>query len=274
MNRIRFISGLLVAASLPMPAHAQTPSPLPEWTYSAGVLLRSSLSPSIPEWSVLGGISAEYGPRYDGARQYHTQGGPTLEIRYRDLAYFSTGEGLGVNLLRGKDYRAGVSMVYDLGRRAQDSSDTQGLGNVNLAPELKAYGEYLIMPVMLRADVRHALGGYDGWIADLSVYMPVYGKREFFVFLGPSVTLADDHYMAHYFGVTPAQSAASGYTPYTAHAGLKSANMGGSATWLVTDHWLVNVLAGGQRLLGGAADSPLTLERLQYATALTLAYKF
>jgi outer membrane scaffolding protein for murein synthesis (MipA/OmpV family) len=104
--------------------------------------------------------------------------------------------------------------------------------------------------------------------------MPVYGTKKFYVFIGPSVTLADDRYMKNYFGVTAEQSAASGYPTYTAHAGLKSVNAGGSATWMVTDHWLFNVIAGGQRLLGDAADSPLSLDRIQYATTLTFGYLF
>lgn len=265
-----FVLGILAAVEV----QAQTPSPLPEWTYSAGVLMRSSMSPTLPDWSVLGGASVEYGPRYDGAKAYHLLGGPTLEIRYRDLAFFSTGEGLGINLLRGKNYRAGVAMVYDLGRRAQDSDATRGLGNIDIAPELKAYGEVLLSPVVLRADFRRGLGGHDGWVGDLSAYLPVYGDQKWFVFLGPSVTLADDRYMRHYFGVTSAQASATGYPGYAAHAGLKSVNLGSSITFLMTDHWLLNVLAGVQRLVGDAVNSPLTQDRTQYATSLTLGYQF
>ncbi len=32
---------------------------------------------------------------------YYIEPGPTIDVRYRDLAFFSTGEGLGVNSLRG-----------------------------------------------------------------------------------------------------------------------------------------------------------------------------
>lgn len=272
--RFGSILGLLCIFCLPSLAQAQTPSPLPEWTYSAGQLLRTSMMPSIPKWSVFTGLSAAYNPRYDGADEHHTQGGPTIEVRYRDIAFASTGEGIGVNLLRGKNYRAGMAMTFDLGRRAADSRDSHGLGNVNTSPELKFFGEYLVFPVVLRMDARRAFGGHNGWIGDLSAYMPVYGTKKFYVFVGPSVTLADDHYMKSYFGVTAQQSANSGYPTYTAHAGVKSVNAGGSATWMITDHWLFNAIAGGQRLMGDAADSPLSLDRIQYATTLTIGYLF
>lgn len=268
------IFGCLLILCLPSLAQAQTPSPLPEWTYSAGTLLRSSMMPSIPEWTVFTGLSGAYTPRYDGADEHHVQGGPTIEVRYRDIAFASTGEGIGVNLLHGKNYRAGAAMTFDLGRRAVDSDDTNGLGNVNTAPELKFFGEYLIFPVVLRFDARRAFGGHNGWIGDLGAYMPVYGTKKFYVFVGPSVTVADDRYMKKYFGVTTQQAEHSDYSPYTAHAGLKSVNAGGSATWMMTDHWLMNVIAGGQRLLSDAANSPLSLDRIQYGTTLTFGYLF
>jgi outer membrane scaffolding protein for murein synthesis (MipA/OmpV family) len=253
---------------------AQTPSPLPEWTYSAGQLMRTSLSPKVPEWSVFTGLSAAYAPRYDGGSDRHLQIGPSFDVRYGDLAFAATGEGIGVNALRGKNYRSGLAISFDLGRRAQDSNDTQGLGNINVAPELKFFAEYLIFPVMLRADVRHAFGGYRGWIGDFSAYMPVYGTKKFYVFVGPSVTFADNHYMSSYFGVTPTQSADSGYSQFSAHAGLKSVNAAGSATWMVTDHWLLNIIAGGQRLMDDAARSPLSLDRINYSTTFTVGYTF
>jgi len=267
---------LLIALSFPKFAFAQTPSPLAEWMYSAGNLMRTSMSPSIPKWTTFAGLSADYGPRFDGSRDNHWQGGPSIDIRYRDIAFLSTGEGLGVNLLRDKNYRAGAALVFDLGRRADEADHTRGLGNLSAAPELKVFGEYMIFPVMLRADVRRAFGGHDGWVTDLSTYMPVYGndKKNFFVFLGPSVSLADDRYMSRVFGVTPTQSAQSGYAQYTAHAGLKSVSLGSSVTWLITDHWLMNFLASGQRMLGDAAGSPLTLDRMQYGTAITVGYTF
>lgn len=270
---LSLLAGLSIFC-LPTMAQAQTPSTLPEWTYSAGQLLRTSMMPSIPTWSVFTGLSGAYSPRYDGADQHRYQGGPTIEIRYKDIAFASTGEGIGVNIFRGKNYRVGTALAFDLGRRAIDSNRTNGLGNVNTAPELKAFGEYLVFPAVFRADVRRAIGGHKGWIADLSAYMPVYGTEKFYVFVGPSVTFADDRYMKAYFGVTPEQSTNSGYPIYTAHAGLKSVNAGGSATWMITDHWLINGIAGGQRLLGDAADSPLTLDRLQFGATLTVGYNF
>lgn len=68
-----------------------------------------------------------------------------MDIRYRDLAFASTGEGIGVNVVQGPNWRASISAVYDLGRRGHDNpSRLNGLGNINPAPELKLAAEYVV----------------------------------------------------------------------------------------------------------------------------------
>ena len=68
-------------------------------------------------------------PIYEGARDYRTNGGPVINIRYRDVAFFSTGEGLGYNILRGDHYNFGVGLAYDLGRKAsEDLPNLHGMG--------------------------------------------------------------------------------------------------------------------------------------------------
>jgi len=44
---------------------------------------------------------------------YRTVPSPAFDIRYKDLLFLSDGDGLGVNLLRGETYRAGVALGYD-----------------------------------------------------------------------------------------------------------------------------------------------------------------
>lgn len=94
-----------------------------------------------------------------------------INIRYRDIAFASVGEGLGVNPLRGDNYRAGVSIGYDLGRRVADYySHLHGLGDIAPAPVIKLIESYAIskkFPLVLRAAVRQLVGGADGVVGDL-----------------------------------------------------------------------------------------------------------
>jgi outer membrane scaffolding protein for murein synthesis (MipA/OmpV family) len=74
------------------------------------------------------------------------------------------------------------------------------------------------------------------------------------------------------FGVTNAQSIASGYPVYDAHSGSDAAGFGFSATGFVTEHWLINLDAAVNHLLGSAADSPITQKTTQHVVALSVAY--
>jgi hypothetical protein len=147
-------------AWFPRAALSQTPSPLQEWQYSSGVPLIKLFKPDLPDWQVELGVAAAPRPLYDGARTYRVVGGPVIDVQYRDIAFASVGEGLGVNLLRGEHFRAGVSIDYDLGRRASDDlTHLKGLGNISAAPVMKVFGSYLIskeFPLVLRADVRRS----------------------------------------------------------------------------------------------------------------------
>ena len=273
--RSAVFAGLLASA---LTVQAQTPSPMPEWAYSAGIGLRNYYQEAIPEWSVLVGASSVYQPTYDGSSHYGFLSGPALDIRYRDIAFLSLGEGLGVNLLREQNYRAGIALTYDLGREVSRRSARRGLDSIDPAPELKAFFEYVLLaseiPVTLRANVRQAFGGYDGLVADLNAYAPLTGSQQFVLFIGPSLTFADADYMQSFFGISPEQAARSGRPAFKASAGFKSISLGSSATWFVTDNWLVNGQAAVVELLGDAADSPTTERVTQYSLSLTVAYQF
>jgi len=90
-------------------------------------------------------------------------GGPVFNIRYKDIAFLSAGEGLGYNFLRGMYYRVGVSVGYDSGRREADEYDhLRGLGNISIAPSVKLFGSYVLskaFPMVVQADIRQIIGG-------------------------------------------------------------------------------------------------------------------
>jgi outer membrane scaffolding protein for murein synthesis (MipA/OmpV family) len=264
-------------AWVPSIALSQTPSPLQEWQYSSGIVLERLFEPNLPEWRVVLGAAAEAKPLYDGSALSRVQGGPVINIRYNDSAFISVGEGIGVNVLHGENYRAGVVLGYDLGRRVEDDiGHLRGLGDIGRAPVVKLFVSYAIskdFPLVLRGDVRQIVGGADGLVADVGVYMPLPGSsKKFIMFAGPSISYADHRYLQKEFGVTPAQALASGYPVFDPHAGTNAVGFGFSATWFMTDHWLVNMDAAVDQLLGSARESPITQKTVQRALALSFAY--
>ena len=109
----RAFAVFLSAATLPLAAVAQTPSPLAQWQYSSGITLEQMFMPQQPTWRIRIGPSVSFQPRYDGASSYHTLVGPSIDIRYRDRFFFSTGEGLGANVLTGPNWRAVSTALWN-----------------------------------------------------------------------------------------------------------------------------------------------------------------
>jgi outer membrane scaffolding protein for murein synthesis (MipA/OmpV family) len=277
VSRLLVYLAFMLWAGAASNASAQTPSPLQEWQYSSGIVLERLFKPDLPEWRVVLGAAAEAKPLYDGAELSRVEGGPVINIRYRDIAFVSIGEGVGVNLFRGDHYRAGILLGYDLGRRVSDDiGHLHGLGDIGRAPTVEAFASYAIskeFPLVLRGDVRQIVGGADGLVADLGAYMPLPGSsRKLIMFAGPSITYADHRYLQKEFGVTPAQALASGYPIYDVHAGSDAVGVGFSVTRFITDHWLINMDTAVNHLLGSARDSPITQRAVQRALALSFAY--
>jgi outer membrane scaffolding protein for murein synthesis (MipA/OmpV family) len=273
------LAGALLAAVAPASVRAQTPSPLAEWQYSSGILLEQMFEPTIPTWRVRLGASGSFQPRYDGSDRYHALAGPTIDIRYRDRFFLSTGEGIGMNVLTGPNWRVGLAVGYDLGRRAADDlGHLSGMGNINPAPSLRLLGEYVIsksFPLVLRADVRRNFGGDNGWIGDLGAYMPMPGSSQTFAwFAGPTMTIADSRYMNSWFGVNAQQAAQSGYRQYDASAGIRSVGFGVSASLTLKKHWIINADGAFQQLVGAAAHSPITQTRASGVVDLSVIYQF
>ena len=252
---------------------AQTPSPLANWQYSAGEVM-AKLGDPLPDWKIMLGMTGSAVPSYEGSDKYKIMPGGFLDIRFRDIAFISTGEGIGVNLLRGMTYRAGISAGYDLGRKNNDDEGIKGLGELSPAPEIKAFAQVFIMPVALTVDVRRAIGGHNGWIGDFGFYMPLSGSTSFVLFAGPSITIADRTYMDSYFGVSQTQSVKSKLPEYKANACMKNVNFGITTLYYLTEKIFFISEAAYERLLFDAADSPVSKKDDQFTADLSIAYSF
>jgi len=272
-------AALLIGVFGARTAGAQTPSPMQEWQYSGGIILSRLFEPSLPEWRDILGLAAEAQPAYAGAHAYRVRGGPVIDIQYSDIAFASTGDGIGYNFLRGDHYRVGAAVAYDFGRRERDDyANLRGMGDISAAPVAKLFGTFVLskkFPLILRVDARQILGGANGTVGDVGLYMPLPGSsRKFVMFAGPSVTLATHRYLQSEFGVTPAQSLASGHPVFDAHAGIESIGVGFSATRFLTDHWLLNIDAAITKFKGSPDVSPVTETSTQREIAFSINYQW
>jgi outer membrane scaffolding protein for murein synthesis (MipA/OmpV family) len=270
---------LLLGVCAPRIAEAQTPSPLQEWQYPGGTILDKVFDPNLPDWRVVLGGAVASEPRYGGSSTYRTSLGPVIDIRYRDIAFASVGEGLGWNVWHGDMSRAGIAVGYDLGRpMSDDYRRLHGLGNISAAAVVKLFGSVVVsksFPLVLRADVRRVVEGAGGALADVEAFMPLPGSsRTLVMFAGPSVTFSNRQYAQKVFGISPAQSDNSGYRVYYAHGGSQAAGIGFSATRFITPHWLANADLAWNHLLGSATQGPITQTQVQGVLSLSTEYRW
>jgi outer membrane scaffolding protein for murein synthesis (MipA/OmpV family) len=245
-----------------------------DWQNSSGIVMRPLGGP-IPDWSVTVGGGLAGLPAYEGSNEQRLSPAPTVDIRYKDLAYLSIGEGIGVNILRGTNYRAGVGLTYDMGREHNIATRLAGTRNIDPAPVFKAFAQYAFVPVVLSADIKQALTSYQGLTADIGAYMPVVANEKVQVFIGPEVTFADSRYMQAYFGVNAQNTGPqSHFRHYNANGGLKDAKLGVASLYHFTDHWFVDGDLAVERLLGSAPGSPIVQTDWGYSVAATLNYTF
>src|SRR6201996_2152678 len=262
LRQLVYVS-LILLAGASRAVLAQTPSPLQEWQYSGGIILARLFQPDLPTWRTVLGLAAEVQPVYDGSRASRVQGGPVVNIHYKDIAFISTGEGIGYNILRGDHYQIGVGLTYDFGRKEKDDlTNLRGMGDIGTAPVGKLYASWVIsrkFPMILGVSPRQFIGGAQGAVGDAGVYLPLPGSSKTFVmFAGPSITFGTHHYLQTLYGVTPEQSLASGHPVYEIpHSGTSNAGVGFSATKFIGSHLLLNLDMAISQIRGKPAYSPL-----------------
>jgi hypothetical protein len=86
-----YFLALLVCGCFSQMASAQTPS-------------ARLFQPGLPQFRTILGLASELQPAYDGSRAYRVEGGPDINVYYRDIAFISTGDGIGYNILRGDHF--------------------------------------------------------------------------------------------------------------------------------------------------------------------------
>ncbi len=269
---------MLACLTAPPALVAQTPSPLQEWQYSSGLILAGMFESDLPECRVISGLGSAVQPVYDGSRAYRVLGGPVIDVRFRDIAFVSTGEGIGYNVIHQRNLQLGVSIAYDRGRKERDDyANLSGMGDKRVSAVPKLFGAWVVsqeFPLVIRGDIRHLLRAGGGSIADLGAYFPLPGSSSrLAMFLGPSITVADKRYLQDMYGVTLHQSAGSGHPAYSlSQSGVEATGLGFSAIWTLSRHYLVNVDAAVNHLGHLPADSPLVERASGHVAAMSFDY--
>lgn len=204
------------------------------------------------------GGGAIYAPTYLGSDNYETDPIPLFDLRYADRFFLSTRDGLGANLApSGSNWRAGPVLKYRAARDQDDDAALRGMGDVDAAGEAGGYVHYDLRPFTIGAELRQGFGGHEGAIGDLFVTWSTKLSDSLMLTVGPKATMASRDFTETYFGVTPGQSARTGYRAYAPDGAFMSYGLGASLRYRVNDYLSLGGFAGIDRIAGDAADSPL-----------------
>jgi outer membrane protein len=223
-------------------------------------------------WSVTLGGGALYSPTYEGDDESRLSLLPSIEVAHGDDFFASVQNGAGYRVINTRTLKVGPigriafsrnengEQVFAIG--GDDTGDLKGLGDVDTSFEVGGFVEYDLGGLILSAEARQAISGHEGWVADVgaswSGRSAVAGQMLLWS-AGPRARLVGDDYTRAYFGVTPAQSGASGLPVYAAGGGLHAYGLGASfvAPLSRDGRSALVFVAGYDRLVGDAGDSPL-----------------
>lgn len=243
-------------------------------------------------WELQVGTGIAYVPDYSGSRT----SGPRLRLwadgKYRtgDLGTFALDSGsltidpeFRWDFIDKSDLGAGVLVGYRFGRNSSNpgltstddgSARLAGLTDVSGAFDAGVAGHVMVFGVPLFAQVRSALSGAQGMLVNLGFFLPVSPVSSLELVLLPTVTWANARQMRAFFGVTNAESAASGFAAFTPVSGWENAALEVSADWGAGSGLHLIASFAYQRLLAAAAASPIVQTRNQTSALAGIAWSF
>jgi len=243
-----------------------------EETVTASTDRLAFVGQKLAEWKVVLGGGAMMAPKYEGSDEFDIQAIPFITATFGERVKVDP-RGVSVNAYSVGNLNFSGQLGYDVGRSEDDSDHLRGLGDVDAGGVVGGMVSYEMGPAEFYASLSRTIGGSEGLEAKIGFDL-AHNIDQFRFSAGVSATWADENYMETYFGVTAAQSAASGLAQYDIGAGFKRVDLDLAITYMATEHWLVRGQVGIGYLLGDAADSPIVQEAFQPSVLLAIGYRF
>ncbi len=248
-----------------------------------GTVQAFAADPQTPSGTIItvGGYGV-ISPEFEGSKHYEASFRPSFGWhKTGDRVWLDLpNDGLDISIIEGDNYRAGVVGTL---RFQRDTNDVRPrgfkrVGSADVSVEAGAFAEYWPSQALrTRVELRDALFGAEGLIADLSADVVLHPAQRWTVTGGPRLSIADQTFMDSYYSITASQAATSGLAQYKADAGIRSYGAGLSARYALTSNLTTIGYVEYQHLAGSAGDSPLINDRGspdQVTVGLGLKYSF
>lgn len=243
----------------------------------AGLASAAESEPHAPRFEGALGLTLRHGPAFLGSADmgYHLT--PAGFLRYGRITVTGSGgfttrtsedveRGLAAELARRGKFRISLGLRFDPGRTASDSPELAGMGDIRSTVRARWSARWDPNPQWrVTAGISNdLLGRGGGFVSDFAATRRwQWGQAESFA-LGAALSAGGPRYMQNWHGVTSAQSRDAGLPTFEASSGLRDLQL--SAVWRTEfqvwgQPFGASLGAGHTRLLGSAADSPLTRQR-------------
>jgi outer membrane protein len=252
------------------------------WGALTGVLLPAdacaedtNATVSSDPWSAAVGGGVWVHPKYPGSDSSYAQPLPYFDVHY-DRFFLVSGDGLGAYLFHSHGGWAAVSVAPELRRRREsDDERLRGLGDVRRTARAEFQAGYAAGCFTAKGDVATDIAHRgQGTIVDLTLaaHHSVLGQLQ--VENGVAAQWANRLFYDSFYGVTAAQSMASGLSEYSPGSGLAEVRVFLGASYAVDRHWLAVGRIAAVHLTQKASDSPITERRNHREFQLFAAYRY
>lgn len=223
------------------------------------------------------GLGASVTPDYPGADSLSV--GPTGRFSLQQVR-LPDGSGFGRPDAQPLDPGFGVTGAFRyIGTRGPGAyPELAGLDRVGTSVELGLGLRHVAETWSVFGELRHGVIGHNAWTGTLGADAILRLGSQMTLTAGPRADFGDSRFTRTYFGVTPAEAAASaaagtGFTPFRPDGGLVSVGAELGMRYSVDDDWALRGSVSYDRLRRGAARSPITSDvgsRDQWGAALVV----
>jgi outer membrane scaffolding protein for murein synthesis (MipA/OmpV family) len=222
------------------------------------------------------GLVVLSGPAYAGSDERRERALPLLDFQWANGWFAGVSNGVGINFSSNPQLRYGVRVTADFGRKESRATALRGMGDIDAKAEGGAFlNVALAEDWQATTSLRYGSGnGGRGLVADVGVLYGTALAPQWRLGASAGLSAVNADYMQTYFGVDASQALRSGYAAYTPRSGLRDARIGASLTYALDQRSALTAAADFNRVLGDAADSPLTRRRDAASAVLVYTYGF
>lgn len=221
------------------------------------------------------GAGARLAPDYFGADSRSV--GPTGRFGFQELR-LPGGFGIGSPEAQPLDpgFGVGGSFRYIGSRNASEFPELTGLDDVSRALELGLEIRQVHEFWRVFAAARYGVIGHRAWAGEVGADAILRASDRLTLTAGPRAAFGSARFQRTYFGITPAEAAASGLAPHAPSSGLVSVGAEIGMRYALDRDWGIEGAITWDRLQGDAGRSPIAAQgsRDQLGARLLVTRRF